>query len=565
VDFPLDIAGQRSVATGVFRPWLENILALQILDPSSPDYGSYPLNGDGWQDGRQSAFEFARVASCLCWFGGTDETGGSPALLEACQVSLRAAMQFLVNRQHADGRMDLAGFYSPNEAGFPVAGLALAWENLGKLRGDPLADVRETLRNFLLKSTEAVLQGDAYTANHRWAAACAALASVHRLWPDRRYLDKIESYLEDGIDCDADGCWFEERSPNYNDVANSGMLVLADCLGRPEFLEPVIRSHEFALHTLQPNGEADSSFSHRADRAASGLRATSLGVARRVALITGDGRFTSLTRHVWAQGSDGTNNLIPYLFDLMMHPGDLPQPVPLSSRYKKRFASIPMVRERRGETSLTVTADRGNHYFDTVLDQWGGRKCNDDWLHLHHGYVVLQSLQLAGGGLNAFQPLDVIEDEDGVLILHSTDNGWKHPLHFRPGRPVVDMPRNWTTEAQVTWKDDALEIGMQSETPESIAACLLLWVRPGISLSESGSDPVPLQAKAVHALRGGSDVTLTGTRGAITISGLPASAHRRAILGPQPIPSGMRDTCALLQLGLRFPVNLNLTLHLTRP
>jgi len=86
-----------------------------------------------------------------------------------------------------------------------MPGLAEGYRRFSKLPGNPFAADLVNLKEFLLRGAEAVLHGSAYTANHRWTAACAPLAAVHSLWPDSRYLAKIEDYLADGIDCDEDG------------------------------------------------------------------------------------------------------------------------------------------------------------------------------------------------------------------------------------------------------------------------------------------------------------------------------------------------------------------------
>ena len=160
----------------------------------------------GWCDGREAAYRLARLIAGACWGDLIDVD--HKALAEA----IRRAAKFIVRRQSPDGQMDLGGYYSPNEAGFPVPGLVAAYKHLSNADPELFQDIAADLKQFIQRAAEAVLAGSAYTANHRWTAASAPLAAAHSLWPDARYLAKIQDYLSDGIDCDADGFWYKEPS-----------------------------------------------------------------------------------------------------------------------------------------------------------------------------------------------------------------------------------------------------------------------------------------------------------------------------------------------------------------
>ncbi len=295
-DHPLlSSKGERIEVALAEAAWLGAVLPNQCVDGSVND-GGFAWEWPGWYDGRHAAFVLSRLMGIRGWAGEV------PCGVAQLDEAIHRATAFIRRRQAPDGALDLSGAYSPNEVGFPMPGLAAGYRRLSKLPGNQFAEDLEKLKEFLLRGAEAILNGSAYTANHRWAAACAPLAAVHSLWPDSRYLAKIEDYLADGIDCDEDGCWYEERSPNYNMVANNGLAIMADCLGRAELFDPVVRNLHLMLHCLQPNGEIDSSFSHRQDRAAPHY-GVSYSIARRCALITGDGRFTTFAIIAWERGA----------------------------------------------------------------------------------------------------------------------------------------------------------------------------------------------------------------------------------------------------------------------
>lgn len=540
-------AERRRVAEAL-RQWLLATLPRQCRDGSAND-GAFAEDDSGWYVGRHAAYVLASLIAARVW--EKEISADMPQLDEA----IRRTMTFLLRRQRPDGRLDLNGTFSANEVGFTLPGLAAGYARLVAL--PEFVDVSEGLKEYLLRGAEAILGGSAHTANHRWAAACAPLASVHRLWPDARYLVRIEDYLADGIDCDEDGCWYIERSPNYNNVANQGLMILAEALDRPSLYEPVARNLDFMLHMLQPNGEADSSYSHRQDRAEPGRLPACYGVTRRMAQRTGDGRFTALAELVWSRSDGRKLEFIPLAFQLDDHPEPLPEPSALPVTYEKFFRAAGLLRRRDGATALTLSADAEDHFYSSVRDQWGGPRHSDDWFHFHHGDVVIQSLHLAGGGMANLQPDSLRPAGHGVYRLGGFMRGWQHPLHFRPNCPVVEMRWDWEHEIDVTWRGPAIELRIRSQTPHALPAILRLWLRAPVVVEETGGrQGVSLRAGEEGWLEGGSDVLVRGAKNALRIQGLPRSEHRLEIRHPQPIPSRMEQFCGCLSIGLTFPVDI---------
>ena len=80
------------------------------------------------------------------------------------------------------------------------------------VRGDHAAGRRRSLAD-----------GGVHTPNHRWEI-CKALAHLHHLWPSRLLLARINDWLGEGIDQDADG-EYSERSPNYASEVTNRSLV----------------------------------------------------------------------------------------------------------------------------------------------------------------------------------------------------------------------------------------------------------------------------------------------------------------------------------------------------
>ncbi len=551
--FPaMTVEQERRVAADAWQPWAREVLGKQVTDGSVDD-GAFDEYGHGWHDGRYTALMIPRLVAVRLWHELIDLDHA------ALERALSRAMAFVLRRQRGDGQLDLGGAYSPNEAGFPIPAMVEAHRRLAQFDTAWSHRMREELARYIRLAAEAVLAGSAYTANHRWAAAAGPLAAAHSMFPDDRYLQKIESYLADGIDCDADGCWYEERGVGYNNVANHGLLVLAHFLRRPELAEHVVRNLRFMLFNVQPNMEADTSYSFRQDRGAAGSRPCDYSIGRRAALLAGDGRITTLAM-IDGVCQPGNGSLWPLLFDLDNHPGPLPDPQPIPDQYHRHFKHIHVARIRRGRTALTLAADPGNHFFDTVRDQWGGPRRSEDWLCLHHGRVVLQSIQLAVANQQAIQPSKLIahDHQPGTFSLSGLVEGWVHTAHFRPGRPDIPMPWDLRCDIKVAWERDTLRIRLACRTPNAMAASLIFRVRDGSCIEETGQ--VVAAGRSIDLT--GPTVTLVNGTDRLIIAGLPPAAHRLAIKHEVPIPTAIPNHCARLQLGLRLPVELDLTLRL---
>src|SRR5690606_6353414 len=122
---------------------------------------------------------------------------------------------------------------SPPDTSFTVNDLCDVIE-LTRLGDDELLDaIRERLIGIADRVRPALIAGGVHTPNHRWEM-CAALVRLYRLQPDEAVRERIERWLAEGIDIDADG-QYSERSANYAvHVSNPAFLALGDILERPE-------------------------------------------------------------------------------------------------------------------------------------------------------------------------------------------------------------------------------------------------------------------------------------------------------------------------------------------
>jgi hypothetical protein len=179
-------------------------------------------------------------------------------LLDAAAAAFPAA-------QHQDGTLDAGNLASPPDTAFVVEALAASLAVLRRM-GDPrLARVEETLSKFLLSAGEALVTGGIHTPNHRWVV-CSALARIHSLFPAPKYLSRIDDWLGEGIDIDADGQFCERSAGIYSRVTDNALVTMARLLNRPELLVPVRKNLDMTLYYVHPDGEVETVASRRQDQ-----------------------------------------------------------------------------------------------------------------------------------------------------------------------------------------------------------------------------------------------------------------------------------------------------------
>jgi hypothetical protein len=392
---------------------------------------------------------------------------------------------------------------------------------------------------------------------------------VESLFPDPANKTVIDEYLSDGIDIDSDGLFFEERSPNYNIVAQWGLLYLVDYWHRRDLLEFVARSLRHCLRMRQPNDHAETLFSHRQDRGARQADWGDYYVFKRMAIETRDGEFAwaaDRLRDKMAANGRFREQLVPlrYAFDDPRFADDeIPRSEPAQSiRY--RYADHPIWRYREGQVAATVVADPGGHYFDITQGTWGGKVRSDAFMSYHHANAIIDAVKLRwGSGTGGFRPEKIEYGQDGLVLMYA-DPGWQHVSHFRPrekwGPRLIEANQNATVRIAF----DAvgvftlhIRIGGWPDMPVNIQ--LLLREDNRLEMPD-GIMAAPSYGGQTFTEGEGSYVLSAPDGSGIKITGLPPSDHRMR-LGESRIIGGIAEQrCHRLIAGLFTSVDVTVTL-----
>ncbi|MGW8180620.1 MAG: hypothetical protein ACWGQW_17950, partial [bacterium] len=247
------------------------------------------VNIHGIHVARDTAEFIGRATAALC---SPDSTFyGSRHLVKSVELAIR----YLLRAQHPDGTIDLhtTNFHAPTAAAFAVEPLAAAASLLRQTSADLEGFPVEELQIFLRRAGEALIVGGVHTPNHRWVV-CAALAQLNSLFPDERYLARIDEWLAEGIDIDVDGQFTERSTSIYSATCDRKLITVARLLDRPRLLVPVRKNLEMTRFLVHPNGEIVTEISRRQDQYKRGsLRRYYLPYLY-MALRDGNGDFTAM-------------------------------------------------------------------------------------------------------------------------------------------------------------------------------------------------------------------------------------------------------------------------------
>ena len=355
-------------------------LAIQVLDPNDEEYGSYrPLD------------------SLVCQFPGgigvvlteaySNPNSGyhrSDAVVDSIRLALEASEERF---QYEDGSID-SGSDKQNaaNAAFATGGIHQIWERWQNIEHPLSGEIIDRCRRILVKFGLSCRTMGVFTPNHRWVA-CAAMAIVNEVEPDEQLVAKIDDYLSDGIDQDADG-FYSEYSPMYAMLCNMCFLQVAKRLDRPELLIPVRKNLELLLSLCHPGGQVASEFSVRADTGKLGVlhALVEMGVLDRrgeylaIAREHLDRQLRTLDERLDEAKVDGSNSFgallgeTAELMALAVLPATEVEPKAVPDNYRLRTSAFinrqrTTIRIRRGK--LSVTAVGRNDFSNLVAFRYG--------------------------------------------------------------------------------------------------------------------------------------------------------------------------------------------------
>jgi hypothetical protein len=389
---------------------------------------------------------------------------------------MELAGSFLERGLSDDGNITLpaTNFNSPPDTAFMIAGLG-SLMRLAKTTDH--SDVSALLTPVLARCGRGLAKGGVHTPNHRWVV-CAALAQLNETMPDPAYVRRIDQWLAEGIDIDADGQYTERSTTVYDPVVDRALVVLADKLKRPELLEPVRANLDSLLYLLHPNYEVVTEISRRQDQYQRGFMYGYWFPLQYLAGRDSNGRYAALAAEAAPRAAS-----LPVLLEYPELLRTVP-PAAIPDDYEKSFPALGIVRIRRKAASATVVLGGSSRFFN-----------------LRRGEATLAALRFASAffGKGQFIPAKASRQGGAYVLEQELSAGYYQPLETprkvragewastRPDRRVTEMC-SLRQSATVREENNGFSVRLQSNGTRDVPVAIEMSFPAGGALT--GCDPL---------------------------------------------------------------------------
>lgn len=443
----------------------DGLFAAQIVDTNKKAYGAIK-DGDEIPNVQSSGHFIAKAAIALA--NPESQYYQSADLLK--KVGLAA--QYLLRAQHADGTIDLlsTNFHSPPDTAFSVEKLAPAYVFLKASQTKSVEPVLTYLKTFLQRAGESLIVGGIHTPNHRWVVS-AALVKLNELWPDPRYIKRVEQWLLEHIDLDPDGQYTEKSTGGYTPLVNRVLITIAKGLNKPEIFDAVRKNLNMTMYYVHPNGEVVTEASNRQDKGTIGTLENYYFSYRYLALLDKNGEYAAMCRLI---EKTCFTKMVGALDAYLEDPNfwrELPASKPLPDSYAKAFPHSGVVRIRRGNWDATLLSN------------------NAGFLTFHKGNAVLQALRIAASffGKGQFQSAEIKQEGEAWVLRSKLDGPYYQPYpvdQIDPTGNLDKMPRSNRQKSEVQYLDYTVKV---TEVKDGIA----------VDFDLSGTDGVPVSLELI--------------------------------------------------------------------
>ena len=360
---------------------------------------------------RKTGYDFAVLAAAYC--SPDSVYYHNNLLVEKLQI----ISQTLAGQQSVDGTVNIGNLESPPDTAFLVEILTAAAHILSKDNAAALSAVQKLVKDFLISAGNGLTTGGVHTPNHRWVI-CAALARLNALYPNKKYVARINDWLSEGVFMDVDGHYPERSAGIYAGVENSAFITLAKLLQKPQLLQYVRKNLNMSLYYTEPNGEVVTVDSRRQDQYMKCSIVTyNYFNYRYMAINDGNKQFAAIAaqmENMPAFVMDVLNKNFFHFLDDELLQKLLPQQVALDNNYEKLLSTSHLLRIRRGNTTATLFGG-----VDWPLIIASGRSCSPNFFAYRKGQAVLKYMRLSSTFFSmGYFYSNGLKKEGGKYVLH---------------------------------------------------------------------------------------------------------------------------------------------------
>ncbi len=415
-------------------------------------------------------------------------------LLERCYRALCRYETYL----HEDGSADLlcTNFHDPAQTGFHTHSIFCTVELfLHFTKHTEVEDkLEEKMRAILLKTGHAMATLGFHTPNHRWVIS-SALAIAYRMTGEQEFLDAINGFLMEGIDCDEYGEYTERSTGSYNNICNFSFMILGYYLNKPEFFEYPRRNIRLMYHFTEPDSTVNTLNSTRWDKGGEYSIAPYYDYYLLLGLIDENPEFAYTADSILEKYGIPPMAHVAFLLSAMTFDTKLQviyQTIEPKAPAKDQTIFLPnskIARIYKPEKNLTMTvlASRSPVFFQ-----------------MNWGKSVLQ-LRYAGSFFgdphSQFRARSITPTEDGYRLVCDENAGyrsqfdekpettnWRHMDHSK--RQIINV-QNFHTEITVHILEDGITLDIETSGCDRIPTKLEISMQGGGKLFTDSIDMIP--------------------------------------------------------------------------
>ncbi len=337
--------------------------------------------------GRKAAADFATLTASYCCAGSKHYKNAN--LIPKLYILIDEMQKY----QTEDGTVNIGNLESPPDTAFLLEPLSAAAFLLVKNNSSETGDVEKKLKTFIVNAAAALATGGVHTPNHRWVI-CAALARVNKVYPNKKYIDRIEDWLGEGIYMDIDG-HYPERSRLYGGVENNSMLTMGRILNKSALFEPVRKCLTATYYYMEPSGELVTTDSRRQDQYIGKTIVSYYLYYRYMAIKDNSSNFAGIAKLIEQMPGFEEEVMNRSLFQFLENDllqKSLPVAVNPSVNYEKFFTTSQLLRIRRDNTTSTLFGGA-----DWPIIIASGRSNSPNFYAYRKGNAILKYLRLSSG------------------------------------------------------------------------------------------------------------------------------------------------------------------------
>lgn len=474
---------------------VDTYIAKQILDKSDKHYGSYATDDGLFYGGTPAGLLDGFLTAYIL---------PQSRHYKSARVAERMQMAAIAygRMQTKDGNWDLpfTNFNSPPDTAFIMQATVITLMN-ARQYGFP--DLENWMLPAVQRAGDGLVRGGMHTPNHRWVAS-SALAGLHKLYGEPKYLRRAEQWLAEGIDIDADAQYTERSTIGYNGINNRALVLIADWLNRPEYLEPVRKNLDASLYLIHADGEVVTEISRRQDLNTRGTLYNHWPALTYMAWKDQNGHYANLSRQ-FEPVYGSASHLIRWPQFLT----GLPPSKPLPDNYEKLFNTIGLARIRRGQKSISILRAR------------------DRFFTYRHGAAIVNAVRFSSAffGKGQFVAKTMTRENGSYVLTQSMDAGYYQP--FTPPRKITTETYDDTRHERE--RTEVCNLHYKVTVTETNAGCKL-------RIEANGTDEVPLTVEI--NLREGAAISGAEKIGAFKDAWLLSNGHAEIAAGGDRVQIG---------------------------